>query len=384
MNTLDIESHLIGSIYDAALESTLWPQVMANIVSFTQANTATFFGMDALNPDYNFVFSHNVCQQNVKEYFEEGWSHIDKKVLGGALARVGVGVASTNSVLFGSFDNYKQAVGDFYHFLKKWNMTMQAGVLLEHSPFRWVTLGIHRAEEFGDFSPQTVAFLERIAPHLRRSLQIHRKLSIYKEQHQSLHQIFNSMHTGILLLNKQGDVAYSNHAMEQLLLKYPVLDIEHTGLKALDSLKNAELQYILKDTLFAEPIPKRYGGVLTLPVNPFNHHLLLTVVPFTSLALSTNITQQVSAAIFITDSQEPNYICTQVLQKTYHLTESEIRLCESFVNSPNLEQVAITLNLSLASVRTYIKSIYQKTQQHSQAELLKFLLGLKVNFEHIR
>lgn len=50
MNTLDIQSYLIGSIYDAALEPALWPQVMANIVNFTQANTATFFGMDALNP----------------------------------------------------------------------------------------------------------------------------------------------------------------------------------------------------------------------------------------------------------------------------------------------------------------------------------------------
>ena len=209
MNLLDIESHLIGNIYDAALDATLWPQVMANIVNLTQANTATLFGMDALNPHYNFVFSHNVCEQNVKEYFEEGWSHIDKKVIGGALARVGVGIPSTNSGLFGSFEEYKKAVGDFYYFLKKWNMTMQAGVLLEHSAFRWVTLGIHRAEESGDFPPEIVAFLGRIAPHLRRSLQIHRKLSIYKEQHQHLNQIFNSMHTGVLLLNKRGDVSYA-------------------------------------------------------------------------------------------------------------------------------------------------------------------------------
>ena len=193
---------------------------------------------------------------------------------------------------------------------------MQAGVLLEHSAFRWVTLGIHRAEESGDFSPEIVAFLGRIAPHLRRSLQIHRKLSIYKEEYQSLHQIFNSMHTGILLLNKQGDVSYANDAMEKLLLKYPILTIEHTGLKAVDVLKNAELQNILKDTLFTDHLPKRHGGVLTLPVNHLNHYIWLSIVPFTSFALLTNTTQQIGIAIFASDSQEPNYICTQVLQKT--------------------------------------------------------------------
>ena len=40
--------------------------------------------------------------------------------------------------------------------------------------------------------------------------------------------------------------------------------------------------------------------------------------------------------------------------------------------------------LSTESVRTYLKAIYEKTGQHSQAELIRLLMGLRVDFEHIR
>ena len=49
------ESHIIGMIYDAAMDTKLWPNVLEAIVEYSESNSAIFTVLDQLNPDYNFI-----------------------------------------------------------------------------------------------------------------------------------------------------------------------------------------------------------------------------------------------------------------------------------------------------------------------------------------
>ena len=90
------------------------------------------------------------------------------------------------------------------------------------------------------------------------------------------------------------------------------------------------------------------------------------------------------SAIFLTDPDQGYHLSDRLLQDHYQLSPREISICQYFINTPNINTTAEHSGLSTESVRTYLKAIYEKTGQHSQAELIRLLMGLRVDFEHIR
>lgn len=46
----ELENKIIGQIYDAALNANLWPQVIQQIVQYTESQAAMFTALDQLNP----------------------------------------------------------------------------------------------------------------------------------------------------------------------------------------------------------------------------------------------------------------------------------------------------------------------------------------------
>lgn len=85
----------------------------------------------------------------------------------------------------------------------------------------------------------------------------------------------------------------------------------------------------------------------------------------------------------MTETEQKYYLAADFLKQQYHLSNREIELCEVLINGYKFEEIAEHCKLTLNSVRTYFKNIYEKTQCNSQAELIHLLMGITVNFEHI-
>ena len=50
---IEIENNIIGEIYDAAVNLSLWPEILKKIVDYTASKTAILTVLDLLNPKYN-------------------------------------------------------------------------------------------------------------------------------------------------------------------------------------------------------------------------------------------------------------------------------------------------------------------------------------------
>lgn len=87
------ENQLIGLIYEAALNTALWSDVLAQLVQLTQSKTAIFTSCDQLNPNYDFVYTHNINQETLNAYQDERIKIIDMKLHAPLLVKVGVGKA---------------------------------------------------------------------------------------------------------------------------------------------------------------------------------------------------------------------------------------------------------------------------------------------------
>ena len=92
--------------------------------------------------------------------------------------------------------------------------------------------GLHRAPYTQGFEVAELNFLKRIGIHLRRSLQIHRQISLVQQDNISLYTILDCLKIGIILLDQDLKLSYSNPLAQSMIEASTCLEMDmHNRLK---------------------------------------------------------------------------------------------------------------------------------------------------------
>ena len=394
--SLDTEDNLIGEIYDAALEPKLWPHILQQLSEIWQSPRMVFVANDVLNPANIIFHSHGLSDDDLLLYQDtEIQRHDVEASQQWKNAGMQVGDAAANHQLFGSIEKYKTAIGDAYPKLfQKVDVLYQLGCFLESTEFRQGILGFNRGAAAQPFSNAEVAAAQRLTPHLRRALQIHRQLSYVREHNTQLYSMLDNMTAGVLLLDVNGRVCYANPSAENLINKNNALNASvRYGLKAAKPQQWTEMNTLIQGAIKTGTRERHHlpadehkaGGVIGITDDRSDKTLMLTITPLSEMSGYENLARDsIAAAIFITDPFAKRLLAKKLLQNNYLLSERECDVCEAFLNSASLENAADITGLSISTVRSHMKEIYGKTRQHSQAELMRLLMALTLEFEHIR
>jgi DNA-binding CsgD family transcriptional regulator/PAS domain-containing protein len=354
-----------------------------------------FVAGDALRPANTIFHSHGLTEAQLLWYQDEEIQALDLAASRQWLQMgITVGTAAANHQLFGSIENYKLAIGEAYPKLfQKVDVLYQLGCMLESTEFRQGVLGFNRGAEEQPFTNAEVAAANRLTPHFRRALQIHRQLMYVREQNAQLYSMLDNMVAGVLLLDANARVCYANPAAENLLSKNSALSSSaRYGLKAANAEQWAEMNTLIQGAIKIGTRERHYlhgedykpGGVISLNNTSGDKPLMLTITPLSEMSGYDNLTNDnIAAAIFITDLNASRVLAKKLLRKNYLLSERECDVCEAFLNSASLEGTADITGLSISTVRSHLKENYSKTKQHSQAELMRLLMALTLEFEHI-
>lgn len=378
------ENNIIGAIYDAALDSQLWPQVLESIVDYTQSKTAIFTVLDQLNPNYDFVYTHNIAKESLAAYQEEQVKVIDMKIHTPLWEKAGIGgVINQNCLPYADMPG-----SDEYIFYKKCleptGVAYITAVLLDAGQYRWGVLGLHRSPLSHAYTQQELDILQRLGKHLRRALQIYRQLCAVQQENRELYQLLDCLKTGVIILNEKACIQHTNIKARQILERSSLLRPDaHNRLKA-TSAAQAKLEILIQSALFKSNLLSQHetGGVLGLYEPTKEKSLMLTVVPLSDV-VPINADQQQCVAIFLTESSERHQLAEQFIKERYGLSNRELQLCTLFLNGLNLEEISAHCGISLQSARTYLKHIFSKTACSSQVELMRLLMSLTIDFEHI-
>jgi len=189
---------------------------------------------------------------------------------------------------------------------------------------------------------------------------------------------------GIILLDQDLKLSYSNPLAQSMIEASTCLEMDiHNRLKTPVG-DQERLERLLSSALLEETcMPSEIGGVLALQDSKM-HQLMLTVVSFKRLKKMQQFSEaQHQIAVFMTDKNRHYSLSRAYLQQAYQLSKREFDLCELLINGYKLEEIAAKCGITLSSVRTYFKNIYEKTDCTSQIELMHLLMGCAIHFEHI-
>ncbi|CAG9297460.1 bifunctional helix-turn-helix transcriptional regulator/alpha/beta hydrolase [Celerinatantimonas diazotrophica] len=213
---------------------------------------------------------------------------------------------------------------------------------------------------------------KRVFRHLSLAIKITKKLYAAEENHQLLHSLLNRIPVGLILVSEDGTIQSCNSLGNEMLIKSHYLGNSNNKLTLKDPHQNQEMMALIKELSKTRAFDIQSRGML-IKTHESQLCPMLVITPLNMHALSI-YEKQAKVAVFLSSSNYENSLELSALADIYQLTPKELRIVEHIVRGISPPNIAKTLHVSYNTVRTQLKSIYQKVGVNKQSELVNRIL----------
>ena len=180
---------------------------------------------------------------------------------------------------------------------------------------------------------------------------------------------FERLGCGCILISGIGRVLRLNSSARRHLGKDLAIIQQH--LHATDSGSNTILQRLITAMLAADPCFEVAPGSVAIPRDE-GYPLILRVAPVIGPAHP----DAVKAVITLVDLEACPELPDEPLRAVFGLTPAEARLAQRIARGDSPEEIAERFGVAPGTVRAQLKSLFQKTHTHRQAQLVSLLARL--------
>lgn len=354
---------LVGRVYEAALDPSLWRTVLHEISEALGADSAALFGIPLIphvyySPGADAAFS---------------WLALEGAQVHNPRPERAMRLGSTGRALTEShlFNEWELKNIPFNAALSKLGFHWEAGGVfaeVDGAPIFFTTQRPSGEEGFG--KPELEA-MEALFPHLERAAQISSRLWAAKTE--GMFDAFERMACGTVLLDVGGKILRMNRRAEELIAG--VLSVAEGRLKALHGPSDLNFQEFVGRLITNTDRLKRSASPLSA-VLPRPHGRPLAVHGMPIVGQADGLFQRAKAILVIVDPDVNRDAQQTILAQAFNLTAAEIRVALALGRGLDLKDVAEAHSVSLNTVRVQVKSLLAKTDTHRQAELVALISRL--------
>jgi DNA-binding CsgD family transcriptional regulator len=360
-------SALIGDIYDAALDPSLWLNVLENAATFVGGPAAIVFSKDDDHRKGQQFYQHGIDPVYSRAYFDK-YVKLDPAANCQLFARVG------DIISMKDFITYDELIET--RFYKEWMRPQQwvdaANAVLDKSATSTAMFGIARHKRDGLVNDETRRRMRLLAPHFRRAVLIGRLLDHGKSEAAELADALDGLSAGMFLVDAAGRIIHTNTA-GRILLSTGVLTAVGNRLGADDS----EINGLLHDAFMAASYGDDAINVkgISLPLTaPDGENYVAHLLPLTSGARRrASTTYAAAAAVFAYRAKLTTPSPLEVIARRYKLTPTELRVLLAIVEVGGVPAVAETLGVSVTTVKSHLARLFEKTSTRRQVDLVKLV-----------
>jgi DNA-binding CsgD family transcriptional regulator len=370
MDETEALSALIGDIYDAALDPTLWPRVVEKAGGFVGGSAASLFARDSVYKTGNSYYAFGVDPHYEKLYFEK---YIKFDPLNAVYLTLAVGDVISNSNIIPHAEFVET------RFYKEWaqpqGWTDNVIASLEKSSTSIAGFAVFRHEREGLADDATRRLMRLIAPHLRRAVLIGKVVDLNKVEAATFAETLDGLGAGIFLVDVSGRIVHANAAGDMMLNSASVLHAAGGRL----ILHDPHADRTLADTFAAAGNGDAAIGVKGVAVPLVGHdgeRHVAHVLPLTSgVRRRAGASYAALAALFVHKAALDTPSPPEVIAKAYKLTPMESRVMLAIVEVGGVPEVAEALGIAETTVKTHLGRVYKKTDSDRQADLVKLVAG---------
>ncbi|MEC5164199.1 MULTISPECIES: helix-turn-helix transcriptional regulator [unclassified Janthinobacterium] len=208
-----------------------------------------------------------------------------------------------------------------------------------------------------------------VLPHIRRALLLRRRFSALAIEKSICADVLAGLQTPLLVVDATARIIIANKAAESALKKYRCINIaaERLVLTGVDSPHFASL---LAHACGGEA--RRVAGAM-LAGRVDGPPLQILVAPLPEQHAPSSGGRSPLALVLLRDVRTPFDTPVKLLQQLYGLTASEARIALGVLHGGTPSSLAASSSVSMATVRTQLSAVFQKTGTRRQAELVQLL-----------
>ncbi|MYM84481.1 hypothetical protein GTP44_21330 [Duganella sp. FT50W] len=235
--------------------------------------------------------------------------------------------------------------------------------------------GFQRLLSQAPFSRAETDFMQRLIPHFAMADQVAAKVGVISDARRLAMTVLDRMDYGIVIVSPSGQIRMSNHRAE-LWLESGSLISSHLGrIRLAVPDDNAALIQLIRAAGASDHRDFRVGAIDTVGVRDGMQARIL-VLPIEHEERRHLDDNQAQVTLIITDINQQRTMAPHLLQQTYGLTQAETKVAVGLASGKSPDELAESLFISLATVKTHTQHIYQKVGLGRQAELVRLVYGL--------
>ena len=326
----------ISHIYDAAVDSRLWPAALVEILRFV-GNSGTHLWL--MNGDTSEV-THSIHVGMPDQMIEEYNGEVIKECPRWANAR-----RHPDRTFLFDYQHIEESQIDeneYYHWLqtKGDHIRYYLGGRLRvgNGLDGFQSLAFRKQE--GHSQKKHLERFSRVLPHVQRAMQIGQRLGTWEFVSQSALEVLNSLAYGVVILDETGKQIAINQCAERLLSNTYRISLKANRLKAIDAAIDRQLNLLIGHcAATASGKSQFHGGTVNIPADQDIDPLHLHVHP---IKLPQGIVSGVRSAVvvFLTNFISTKDADDSVLKNIFGLTTAERRLTLLLLKGITMKQAS--------------------------------------------
>lgn len=362
-------SALIGDVYDAALDPTLWPVALAGTSRFVGGPATGLYSKDATRKSGNIYYDDGGIDAHYVALYFEKYVKFDPTTIRHFFTEIGHSVSTTDIMPYEEFLKTR--------FYKEWARPQQLvdhlSAVLDKSLTSVSLFGVFRHERDGLVDDESRRRMGLIVPHVRRAVLIGRAMEEKTTEAAALADTLDTISAGMFLIDASGRIAHANVAGHELLAAGTLLRGPGGRLTAVDPGADYALHDIFAGASGGDTIIGTRGIALPLAATDGTRYVA-HVLPLTSGA-RRRAGYAAVAALFVQKATIEQPSVPEVLLKAFGLTPTELRVLLAVVEIGGVPEVADALGIAETTVKFHLKALFEKTGSHRQADLIKLVAG---------
>lgn len=245
-------------------------------------------------------------------------------------------------------------------------------------------LAVYAGKDRPTFTAADKAMMARLYPHIQRAALTNAMLGELRDKVSISARLLDQLPYGLFMINENGRVVSENAPAHLLVESGSVLCLRDGQLHCCDARENGVFQFALNRALgrrqnhsdsgietFSGASFKFYGrdelrpwSIMVTPLSRDETFDVLSTGQYTPRVIVT-----------VSNHQPMTDLCAAQIAKTFGLTGQEQVLAARLSAGDTLSSIADETGRSVGTLRTHLKSVFQKTECRTQAQLVQMVLS---------
>ncbi|MBI1396073.1 MAG: PAS domain-containing protein [Betaproteobacteria bacterium] len=368
MNENDELDRIVGQIYEAAINPDLWRPALLDFGRWIGSSEFHFYAWDQNEGRARVSLVSNDHYLDTMQQWEAYYSKVDP------IRPKAVAVAPGQFfVVQEHFDRPFVEKNEFFQdFLIRNGVCWSIGGTAPVEEGVHTVLGMLRAHDRGGYSREELERARRVWGHFTRANALFVQTEQLRRRAVLGESGLDQMEIAVLALDGQGRVLYANRQAEAIVRSSAEVAVKQGVFTASDG----NIAHSLREALQRAARRGHSSSIPVLDRSGRGEDLYLTVAPIQESATLPSLLCRPSAIILLRRRNHQRMLTESQLRQLFGLSPAEARLARRLAHGKTVEDCASETGISVATARSQLRKVLEKTSTNRQSELVRLLVSL--------